>query len=93
MKPFKSIREGNSVEPGVSEINDVPEDPLSFVEIKPKKTKVVKEKGRDIIQYIDREIVKKEEIVKFVENCPIPKDIIDAHNAAATLNKATEVKK
>ena len=56
-------------------------------------TKVVKEKGRDIIQYIDREIVKKEEIVKFVENCPIPKDIIDAHNAAATLNKAIEIKK
>jgi hypothetical protein len=43
MKSFKSIREGNSVEPGVSEINDVPEDPLSFVEIKPKKSKVVKE--------------------------------------------------
>jgi hypothetical protein len=56
-------------------------------------TKVVREKGRDIIQYIDREVVKKEEIVKFIENCPIPKDIIDAHNAAATLNKATEVKK
>ena len=56
-------------------------------------TKVVKEKGRDIIQYIDREVVKKEEIVKFIENCPIPKDIIDAHNAAATLNKATEAKK
>jgi len=43
MKSFKSIREGYSVEPGVSEINDVPEDPLSFVEIKPKKTKIVKE--------------------------------------------------
>jgi len=43
MKPFKSIREGNSVEPGVSEINDVPEDPMSYVEIKPKKSKVVKE--------------------------------------------------
>ena len=43
MKSFKSIREGNSVEPGVSEIDDVPEDPMSFVEIKPKKTKVVKE--------------------------------------------------
>jgi hypothetical protein len=43
MKSFKFIREGYSVEPGVSEINDVPEDPLSFVEIKPKKTKVVKE--------------------------------------------------
>jgi hypothetical protein len=56
-------------------------------------TKVVKEKGRDIIQYIDREVVKKEEIVKFIENCPIPKDIIDVHNAAATLNKAAEAKK
>ena len=56
-------------------------------------TKVVREKGRDIIQYIDREVVKKEEVVKFIENCPIPKDIIDAHNAAATLNKAIEVKK
>ena len=43
MKSFKSIREGNSVEPGVSEINDVPEDPMSFIEIKLKKTKVVKE--------------------------------------------------
>jgi hypothetical protein len=43
MKSFKSIREGNSVEPGVSEINDVPEDPMSFVEIKPKKAKAVKE--------------------------------------------------
>ena len=56
-------------------------------------TKVVKEKGKDIIQFIDREIVKKEEVIKYVENCPVPKDIIDAHNAAATLNKATEVKK
>jgi len=43
MKSFKSIREGNYAEPGVSEIDDVPEDPMSFVEIKPKKTKVVKE--------------------------------------------------
>ena len=43
MKSFKSIREGNSVEPGVSEIDDVQDDPLSFVEIKPKKSKVVKE--------------------------------------------------
>ena len=43
MKSFKSIRESNSVEPGVSEIDDVQDDPLSFVEIKPKKTKVVKE--------------------------------------------------
>lgn len=56
-------------------------------------TKVVKEKGQDIIKFIDREVVKKEEVIKYVENCPVPKDIIDAHNAAAILNKAVEAKK
>jgi hypothetical protein len=57
------------------------------------KTKVIKEKGQDIIKYVDREIVKKEEIIKYVERCPVPKDIVDAHNAAAELNKAAEGKK
>ena len=52
------------------------------------KTKVIREKGRDIIQYIDKEVVKKEEVIKYIENCPVPKEIIDAHNAAAVLNKA-----
>ena len=28
------------------------------------KTKVIKEKGKDIINYVDREVVKKEEIIK-----------------------------
>ena len=51
------------------------------------KTKVIREKGRDIIKYIDKEIVKKEEVIKYVENCPIPKDIIDLHNQATELNK------
>lgn len=51
------------------------------------KTKIVREKGRDIIKYVDKEIVKKEEIIKYVENCPVPKDIIDIHNQAAELNK------
>jgi uncharacterized membrane protein (DUF106 family) len=57
------------------------------------KTKVIKEKGRDIIKYVDKEVVKKEEVVKYIENCPIPKDVIDAHNIAAELNKAAENKK
>jgi hypothetical protein len=52
------------------------------------KTKVIREKGRDIIQYIDKEVVKKEEVIKYVENCPVPKDIIDLHNQATQLNKA-----
>jgi hypothetical protein len=51
------------------------------------KTQVVKQKGRDIIQYIDREVVKNNEVVKYVENCPVPKEIIDAHNKAATMNQ------
>lgn len=57
------------------------------------KTKIVKEKGDEVIKYIDREVIKKEEVVKFIENCPVPQDIIDAHNAAATLNNAVKDKK
>jgi hypothetical protein len=51
------------------------------------KTKIVREKGRDIIKYIDKEVVKKEEVIKYIENCPVPKDIVDLHNQAADLNK------
>ena len=54
------------------------------------KTKVIREKGRDIIQYIDKEIVKKEEVIKYIEICPVPKDIIDLHNQAAELNKGAK---
>ena len=49
------------------------------------KIKVVREKGRDIIKYIDREVVKDNEVVKYVERCPaIPAAIIEEHNKAAT---------
>lgn len=54
------------------------------------KTRVIREKGNDIIQYIDREIVKNQEVVRYIEQCPVPKEIIDAHNAAAVLNQATQ---
>jgi hypothetical protein len=56
------------------------------------KTKVIKEKGQYIYQYIDREVVKDKEVIKFVENCPIPSVIIKTHNAAA-LNQPIEEKK
>jgi len=55
-------------------------------------TKVVKERGDDIIRYVDREVVKNQEVIKFVENCPIPEIIINTHNAAA-LNRPIEEKK
>ena len=57
------------------------------------KTKIIKEKGQDIVNYIDREVVKKEEIIKYIEQCPVPKEIIDLHNQAVDLNKAAEGKK
>lgn len=70
------------------------------------KTKIVKEKGRDIIKYVDRwntkevikevegpERIRREEVIKYIENCPVPKEIIDLHNQAAELNKAAEAKK
>jgi len=47
------------------------------------KKKIVYEKGADVIQYIDREIVKYD--VKFAPGgmCEIPKEFIDALNKAA----------
>ena len=56
------------------------------------RTQVVREKGRDIVNYIDREVVKNQEVIKFVENCPIPSVIITTHNAAA-LNQPVGEKK
>ena len=55
-------------------------------------TRVVKERGDDIIKYVDREVVKNQEVIKFVENCPIPEIIVNTHNAAA-LNRPIEEKK
>lgn len=55
------------------------------------KTRLLREKGDDIIRYIDREIVKNQEVVRYIEQCPVPKEIIDAHNAAAAvLNQAAQ---
>ena len=57
-----------------------------------KQIQVVREKGQEIITYVDKEVVKDREVVKFVENCPIPEIIVGTHNAAA-LNKIIEDKK
>ena len=54
------------------------------------KTKVIKGKTEYITRYIDKEIIKKEEIIKYIEQCPVPKDIIDIHNQAVDMNKAAE---
>lgn len=53
------------------------------------KTKVIKQKAEEIIKYIDRN----NEIIKYVENCPLPKEAIEIHNAAAKMNRTEGEKK
>jgi hypothetical protein len=50
-----------------------------------KDTKVIHQKGDDVIKYIDREIV------KYDNQCVIPNDVIKAYNEAATLGTSTTV--
>lgn len=54
------------------------------------KTQVVKQKADTLIEYVDREIFKDREIVKEVNNCPVPQEAIDVHNEAARMNKIIE---
>ncbi len=71
-----------------------------------KKTAEVKQKSETIIKYVDRykdrevlktiegpERVRVEEVIKYVENCPVPKEFIDLHNDAARLIKKPEGEK
>lgn len=55
-----------------------------------KQKEFVKGRTEYITKYIDKEIVKKEEIVKYIETCPVPKELIELHNSATELNKAAE---
>lgn len=48
------------------------------------KTQVVKQKADALVQYVDREVIKE------VNNCPIPQEAIDVHNEAARMNRAVE---
>jgi hypothetical protein len=41
------------------------------------KTQVIRERGEDVLKYIDREVV------KYDTTCVIPKEFIEAHNKAA----------
>jgi len=45
------------------------------------KTQVIKQRGQDIIKYVDREVV------KFDANCVIPKEFVATHNQAAEAPK------
>ena len=48
------------------------------------KKQIIKERGDDIIKYIDREVIKDNEVVKYIEHCPkLPQEIVNTLNKAA----------
>lgn len=47
------------------------------------KTNTIKEKAKTQIQYVDRVVTQDRTVVKYVENCPVPKIIVDELNKAA----------
>ncbi len=68
-----------------------------------KQKEYIKGKTETITKYVDRfvdrEVIKEiqgpervrvEEIIKYVESCPVPKELINLHNQATQLNKAAE---
>lgn len=55
-----------------------------------KQKEYVKGKTEYITKYIDKEVVKKEEIIKYVETCPVPKELIELHNQATDMNRPAE---
>lgn len=68
-------------------------------EVLEEKKQTVQQKTKEVVKYVDRwrtkeilkevpvegpERVRVEEVVKYVENCPVPKEFIDLHNQGAT---------
>ena len=48
------------------------------------KQQVVKQRGEDIIKYIDREVIKNQEVIKYIEQCPkLPDEVVTTINKAA----------
>ena len=69
-----------------AEVQSVKEN-IKIVEKVVIKTQIVRTRGQDIIQYVDREVVKYD--TKFAPGgvCEIPKEFIKAHNDAAEAPK------
>ncbi len=48
------------------------------------KTVIIKEKGRKVVEYIEKEVFKDKEVVRYIETCPsLPHQVLEAHNKAA----------
>jgi threonine aldolase len=60
------------------------EENVKIVERVVTKRETIRERGQDIIQYVDRVVVKDNEVVKYVEHCPkLPQTVVDTINKAA----------
>ena len=64
----------------VAEVESAKEN-TKIVEKVVKKTEYIKTKGKDVVQYIDREVT------KYDNTCVIPKEFVKAHNDAAEMVK------
>lgn len=48
------------------------------------KTIVIKEKGRKVVEYLEKEVFRDKEVVRYVETCStLPPQIVELHNKAA----------
>ena len=55
------------------------------------KTQYVKGKTEYITRYLDREVIKDNEVIKYIEQCPaIPNQILKLHNEAANIRKESK---
>lgn len=60
------------------------EENVKIVEKIVTKQQVVKQRGEDIIKYVDREVVKNQEVIKYIEQCPkLPDEVVNTINKAA----------
>ena len=60
------------------------EENVKIVEKVITKQQVVKEKGQNIIQYVDKVVVKDNEVIKYIEHCPkLPNEVVTTINKAA----------
>jgi hypothetical protein len=60
---------------------------VEIVEKIVKDTEVIRTKGKTVIEYVDREVV------KYDDKCEIPDEVINAHNMAAALAEEKEKNK
>jgi len=64
---------------------EIAKQDVQIVEKVVNKTKIIKERGQDVIKYVDREIIKYD--TKFIKGgeCEIPKEFFEAYNKSMEL--------